>query len=106
MVEARRGDRMRVVFVHGACVKDGAWWWHLAAESLADKGVTSEAPARSSCGEARVVRRAQRSGLARHRGGAGGCRLREPPAADLELPARGRPEPLLLRRRGARPVPR
>jgi len=19
---------MRVVFVHGACVADGSWWWH------------------------------------------------------------------------------
>ena len=42
---------MRVVFVHGACVKDGSWWWHRAAELLAERGVASEAPALPSCGE-------------------------------------------------------
>jgi pimeloyl-ACP methyl ester carboxylesterase len=42
---------MRVVFVHGACVKDGAWWWHPAAELLAERGVASEAPLLPSCGE-------------------------------------------------------
>ena len=42
---------MRVVFVHGACVKDGSWWWHRTAELLAEQGVASEAPALPSCGE-------------------------------------------------------
>ena len=28
---------MRIVFVHGACVKDGAWWWHRTAELLAQR---------------------------------------------------------------------
>src|SRR5690348_9678200 len=42
---------MRVVFVHGACVKDGAWWWHPTAELLAERDVVSEAPALPSCGE-------------------------------------------------------
>jgi hypothetical protein len=42
---------MRVVFVHGACVKDGSWWWHRTGELLADRGVASEAPALPSCGE-------------------------------------------------------
>jgi pimeloyl-ACP methyl ester carboxylesterase len=42
---------MRVVFVHGACVKDGSWWWHRTGELLADKGVASVAPALPSCGE-------------------------------------------------------
>ena len=42
---------VRVVFVHGACVKDGAWWWHRTAELLAERGVASEAPALPSCGE-------------------------------------------------------
>jgi pimeloyl-ACP methyl ester carboxylesterase len=42
---------MRVVFVHGACVEDGAWWWHRTAEPLAERGVASEAPALPSCGE-------------------------------------------------------
>jgi pimeloyl-ACP methyl ester carboxylesterase len=43
---------MRVVFVHGACVKDGAWWWQPTAELLAEAGVASEAPGLPSCGEA------------------------------------------------------
>ena len=42
---------MRVVFVHGACVKDGSWWWHRTGELLAGAGVASEAPALPSCGE-------------------------------------------------------
>jgi pimeloyl-ACP methyl ester carboxylesterase len=42
---------MRVVFVHGACVRDGAWWWHLTAEALERRGVSSVAPALPSCGE-------------------------------------------------------
>src|SRR6476646_1344167 len=41
----------RVVFVHGACVKDGSWWWHRTAELLAERDVASEAPALPSCGE-------------------------------------------------------
>ncbi len=42
---------MRVVFVHGACVKDGSWWWHRTAELLAERDVRSDAPALPSCGE-------------------------------------------------------
>ncbi len=42
---------MRVVFVHGACVRDGAWWWHRTAEVLEQRGVTSVAPMLASCGE-------------------------------------------------------
>jgi pimeloyl-ACP methyl ester carboxylesterase len=42
---------MRVVFVHGACVRDGAWWWHRTAELLLGRGVSSEAPLLPSCGE-------------------------------------------------------
>ena len=42
---------MKVVFVHGACVKDGSWWWHRTGELLAEQGVASEAPALPSCGE-------------------------------------------------------
>ncbi|MER7707466.1 alpha/beta hydrolase [Kitasatospora sp. NPDC097605] len=45
---------MRVVFVHGACVRDGAWWWHRTAELLRERGVASTAPALPSCGEAGV----------------------------------------------------
>jgi pimeloyl-ACP methyl ester carboxylesterase len=45
---------MRIVFVHGACVRDGSWWWHRTAQLLLDRGVTSVAPALPSCGEAAV----------------------------------------------------
>jgi pimeloyl-ACP methyl ester carboxylesterase len=55
---------MRVVFVHGACVRDGSWWWHRTAELLADRGVASEAPALPSCGETGESRAAGGTGLA------------------------------------------
>jgi len=42
---------MRIVFVHGACVKDGSWWWHRTAELLVEQGVSSQAPVLPSCGE-------------------------------------------------------
>jgi pimeloyl-ACP methyl ester carboxylesterase len=42
---------MRVVFVHGACVRDGEWWWHRTAELLQEQGVSSVTPALPSCGE-------------------------------------------------------
>ena len=55
---------MRVVFVHGACVKDGSWWWHRTGELLANRDVASEAPALPSCGETGVPTGAQGPGLA------------------------------------------
>ena len=55
---------MRVVFVHGACVQDGAWWWHPTAELLAAHGVPSEAPALPSCGETGVTASGEGPGLA------------------------------------------
>ena len=42
---------MRVVFVHGACVRDGSWWWHPTAQVLAERGVRSVTPTLPSCGE-------------------------------------------------------
>jgi pimeloyl-ACP methyl ester carboxylesterase len=60
---------MRVVFVHGACVKDGSWWWHRTGALLAERGVASEAPALPSCGETG------------ERTGAGGAGLAEDVAA-------------------------
>lgn len=42
---------MRVVFVHGAFVRDGAWWWSKVARLLERDGVTSTAVALPSCGE-------------------------------------------------------
>jgi pimeloyl-ACP methyl ester carboxylesterase len=55
---------MRVVFVHGACVKDGSWWWQPTAELLAGRGVASEAPALPSCGETGALPGADGPGLA------------------------------------------
>ena len=55
---------MRVVFVHGACVKDGSWWWHRTGELLAERGVATEAPALPSCGETREPAGAGGPGLA------------------------------------------
>src|SRR4029078_2429998 len=54
---------MRVVFVHGACVKDGPWWWHRAGELLAERRVASEAPVLPSCGETGEPAGAQRARL-------------------------------------------
>ncbi len=42
---------MRVVFVHGACVRDGEWWWHRTDALLRRRGVASAAPSLPSCGE-------------------------------------------------------
>ncbi|HEY0238192.1 MAG TPA: alpha/beta hydrolase [Friedmanniella sp.] len=55
---------MRVVFVHGACVRDGSWWWHRTAALLAERGVSSVAPALPSCGEAGVPGGTDGPGLA------------------------------------------
>lgn len=55
---------MRVVFVHGACVKDGAWWWHRTGQLLAERGIASAAPALPSCGETGAPTDAQGPGLA------------------------------------------
>jgi pimeloyl-ACP methyl ester carboxylesterase len=55
---------MRVVFVHGACVKDGSWWWHRTGGLLAERGVASAAPALPSCGETGAPTGAQGPGLA------------------------------------------
>ncbi|WP_461002730.1 alpha/beta hydrolase [Streptomonospora sediminis] len=55
---------MRVVFVHGACVRDGSWWWHRTAELLQERGVASEAAALPSCGEGDLPGGADGPGLA------------------------------------------
>ena len=54
---------MRVVFVHGACVKDGSWWWHRTAQLLQEQGVSSITPTLPSCGEAGVPGGADGPGL-------------------------------------------
>jgi pimeloyl-ACP methyl ester carboxylesterase len=43
---------VKVVFVHGACVRDGAWWWRHMTEPLAARGHTTEAVELPSCGPA------------------------------------------------------
>ncbi len=43
---------MELVFVHGALVRDGHWWWRHAAELLEQRtGVRSRSVALPSCGE-------------------------------------------------------
>jgi pimeloyl-ACP methyl ester carboxylesterase len=42
---------MRVVFIHGAFSRDGAWWWAPTADHLERSGITSTAVALPSCGE-------------------------------------------------------
>jgi pimeloyl-ACP methyl ester carboxylesterase len=40
-----------LIFVHGACVRDGAWWWSRMVSPLADRGIASVTVPLSSCGE-------------------------------------------------------
>jgi pimeloyl-ACP methyl ester carboxylesterase len=40
-----------LIFVHGACVRDGDWWWSRMTSPLADRGIASVAVPLASCGE-------------------------------------------------------
>jgi pimeloyl-ACP methyl ester carboxylesterase len=43
---------MEILFVHGALVRDGAWWWEPTARLLRERtGIASRAVALPSCGE-------------------------------------------------------
>lgn len=42
----------KVIFVHGACVRDAAWWWSKMTKPLADHGIATAVVALPSCGEA------------------------------------------------------
>ena len=43
---------MELLFVHGALVRDGSWWWSPTAELLERRtGIRSRAVALPSCGE-------------------------------------------------------
>jgi pimeloyl-ACP methyl ester carboxylesterase len=43
---------MELIFVHGALVRDGQWWWQRTADLLRDRtGISSRAVALPSCGE-------------------------------------------------------
>src|SRR6516164_11698946 len=46
------GSMPTLIFVHGACVRDAAWWWSKMTEPLADHGITTVAVPLPSCGEA------------------------------------------------------
>ncbi|GAA3931160.1 alpha/beta hydrolase [Microbacterium soli] len=54
---------MRVVFVHGACVKDGHWWWHRTARLLDAHGIRSVTPELPSCGESGIPAGVDGAGL-------------------------------------------
>jgi pimeloyl-ACP methyl ester carboxylesterase len=41
----------RLIFVHGACVRDAAWWWSKMTKPLADLGIATAAVPLPSCGE-------------------------------------------------------
>lgn len=40
-----------LIFVHGACVRDAAWWWSRMIEPLARHGIATAAVPLPSCGE-------------------------------------------------------
>ncbi|MBV8994435.1 MAG: alpha/beta hydrolase [Pseudonocardiales bacterium] len=40
-----------LIFVHGACVRDHAWWWEKMTEPLAAHGIATVTVPLSSCGE-------------------------------------------------------
>jgi pimeloyl-ACP methyl ester carboxylesterase len=42
---------VKVVFVHGACVQNGSWWWHRTGRLLAEREVKSVPATLPSCGE-------------------------------------------------------
>jgi pimeloyl-ACP methyl ester carboxylesterase len=46
---------VRVVFIHGAFSRDGAWWWAPTAALLDRTGIASTAVALPSCGEAGIA---------------------------------------------------
>lgn len=40
-----------LIFVHGACVRDAAWWWSKMTEPLAARGIATAVVPLPSCGE-------------------------------------------------------
>jgi len=46
---------MRVVFIHGAFSRDGAWWWAPTAALLDRRGIASTAVAMPSCGDTGIA---------------------------------------------------
>ena len=45
-------DMPTLIFVHGACVRDAAWWWSKMTEPLAEHGIATVVVPLPSCGEA------------------------------------------------------
>lgn len=41
-----------LIFVHGACVRDAAWWWSKMTKPLAERGIATAVVPLPSCGEA------------------------------------------------------
>ena len=41
-----------LIFVHGACVRDAAWWWSKMTRPLAERGIATAVVPLPSCGEA------------------------------------------------------
>ena len=41
-----------LIFVHGACVRDAAWWWSRMTAPLIERGIATVAVPLPSCGEA------------------------------------------------------
>ena len=69
---------MRVVFVHGACVRDGAWWWHRVAELLVEHGIAERG------NRAAELRRDGRGADGARRSGTGRGRRGGPAGAERE----------------------
>jgi pimeloyl-ACP methyl ester carboxylesterase len=46
---------MRILFIHGAFSRDGAWWWAPTAALLERNGIASTAVALPTCGEAGIA---------------------------------------------------
>ena len=40
-----------LIFVHGACVRDAAWWWNKMTRPLSERGIDTVAVPLASCGE-------------------------------------------------------
>ena len=52
MGSGKRNTRWNLIFVHGALVRDGQWWWQRTADLLRERtGISSRAVALPSCGE-------------------------------------------------------
>jgi pimeloyl-ACP methyl ester carboxylesterase len=51
-VALARSAMPTLIFVHGACVRDAAWWWSRMNAPLAERGISTLSVPLPSCGEA------------------------------------------------------